>query len=523
MDKTVTIAVVVGVYAVVMLIIGLVNKKNSDSMTQFTVGSRNAGAWVSAMSYGTAYFSAVMFVGYAGKTGWGFGAWAVAAGIGNALIGSLLAWLVLANRTRDVTRRLKIKSMPQFFNARFKSEPMKLFAVAVIFVFLLPYSASVYKGLTSVCSVLLGIDETLCMILIAVASAVIIVLGGYIAQLKADFVQGIVMIFGVSLLIIFVIKSNAVGGLTTGLTRLGGVTEQLGLTGKHHISLWATVLMTSFGTWGLPQMIHKYYGIKDKSEVVKGTVISTLFSLLIAGGGYFIGSFGHVFFSELPEGGVDYIIPNMLINANLPNILLGVVLVLLISASVSTLSSITITACTTLTMDLVKGHINKDISQKAQAALTKVLCIVFIALSYVIANSDTPILDMMSYSWGIISGSFLAPYLISLYWRGLNKAGAWAGMLGGFAVAAQPVVAKLFIPSMQVPFGLGNMMDNGSLYACFAMVLSLILCVVVSLATGGNSERSKAKYAHFYDSNISEDNTVSSAAADAVSPVEAAN
>ncbi len=502
MSREATLWIVIGAYILFMFVIGLLNKKSGESMTSFTVGSRSAGGWISALSYGTAYFSAVMFIGYAGKTGWGFGGWAILTGIGNALIGSLLAWIVLANRTRETTRRLKIKSMPQFFNARFNSNAMKIFCTVVIFIFLVPYSASVYKGLSSVCSVLLGIDETLCMIIIALVSAVLIVLGGYLAQLKADFIQGLIMFIGVIFLIFFVIKSDKVGGLTEGLEKLALETDKLGLSSKNHLSLWATIIMTSLGTWGLPQMIHKYYGIKDKKEVVRGTVVSTVFCLLVSGGGYFIGSFGHVFFSELPEGGVDYIVPNMLNQAGLPNILLGIVLVLLIAASVSTLSSITITACSTLTMDIVKGQINNNISPKTQAVLTKVFCVLFIAVSYFVANSDTPILDMMSYSWGIISGAFLSPYLIALYWRGLNKAGGWAGMLSGFFIALPPVIAKLFVNSWEMPFGLGKVMDCGPIFAVAAMFISFTLCFVVSLATGGTTEKCRKKYEFFYEGSL---------------------
>ena len=100
-----------------LLVIGLISSRSSKGMTAFTVGGRNAGAWMSALSYGTAYFSAVMFIGYAGGTGWKYGLWGVLPGIGNAVFGSLLAWLVLARRTRETTRRLKIKSMPQLFES----------------------------------------------------------------------------------------------------------------------------------------------------------------------------------------------------------------------------------------------------------------------------------------------------------------------------------------------------------------------------------------------------------------------
>ena len=316
-------------YIVFIAAVGILNARKSKSITEFTVGKRNASAWLSAFSYGTAYFSAVMFIGYSGGTGWKYGLWGVLPGIGNAIIGSLFAWLVLAKRTREVTRRLKIKSMPQFFEQRFHSKSMKTFCVAVIFLFLIPYSASVYKGLTSVCSVLLGVDETVCMIVIAIASALIVILGGYGATLKADFVQGLIMLVGVVLLIVAVMRSDNVGGFSDGISAIAQKTQELQLNAVSHIGLWATVLMTSFGTWGLPQMIHKYYGIKDDHEVKRGTVISTFFAFVVAGGGYFIGSLARLFFNSLDEipgsgaGKTDYLIPNMLSMANISQVLIG--------------------------------------------------------------------------------------------------------------------------------------------------------------------------------------------------------
>ena len=186
MTQKTVIWLTIAVYVVFISAVGLLNAKKSKNITEFTVGKRNAGAWLSAFSYGTAYFSAVMFIGYAGGTGWKYGLWGILPGIGNAIIGSLLAWVVLAKKTRELTRQHKIKSMPQLFEKRFHSTGMKNFCTAVIFLFLIPYSASVYKGLTSVCSVLLGVDERVCMIVIALASLLIVVLGGYGATLKAD-------------------------------------------------------------------------------------------------------------------------------------------------------------------------------------------------------------------------------------------------------------------------------------------------------------------------------------------------
>lgn len=501
MDKL-PIWITIGVYIIIMAIIGITQGKKAHSIADLTVGGRNAGAWLSALSYGTAYFSAVMFVGYAGGTGKGFGLWGVLAGIGNAVFGSWLAWKVLARRTRDVSARLKIKTMPQLLDTRYSSPAMRLFACVIIFVFLIPYSASVYKGLASVADILLGIKVEYCMIIIAVVAALMLVFGGYLVQARADFFQGIVMMFGVALLIICVIRCDAVGGVqglmeyakTEGvqLSRTNGLPK---LNADQWISLWATVLMTSFGTWGLPQMVTKYFGIKDDKQAKKGITISTFFALLVAGGGYFIGSLCYRFFdwetlnNPAAEGFInqDYIVPRMLEAANIPSVLLGIVLMLLIAASVSTLCSVTLTASSTLTIDFIK-HFKKDMDEKKTSFTIKVLCVIFVISSYVIANSDTPILDMMSYSWGIISGSFLAPYVISLFWKKINTKGAWAGILGGFVIAIVPAAAKI-MTSFTANEAVVKLAGKGPLFACVAMAASIALCIAVSAVTKSTNEK----------------------------------
>ena len=501
MDKL-PIWITIGVYIILMAVIGITQGKKAKSIADLTVGGRNAGAWLSALSYGTAYFSAVMFVGYAGGTGKSYALWGVLAGIGNAVFGSWLAWKVLARRTRDVSARLKIKTMPQLLDQRYTSDKMKLFACLVIFIFLIPYSASVYKGLASIADVLLGINVDICMVIIAVLAALLLLFGGYLVQARADFMQGIVMMFGVALLIICVIRCDAVGGIS-GLAeyaKLGDV--QPGLTNglpelnaSQWISLWATVLMTSFGTWGLPQMVTKYFGIKDDKQAKKGITISTFFAFLVAGGGYFIGSLCYRYFTyaQLNDPtdpnyiAQDYIVPELLKETELPSVLLGIVLVLLIAASVSTLCSVTLTASSTLTIDFIK-HFKKDLSEKKTSFTIKALCVIFIICSYVIANTDTAILDMMSYSWGIISGSFLAPYVIALFWKKMNRAGAWAGILGGFFIAVIPAAAKI-LTSFTANETVIWLAGKGPVFACIAMVASIALCFAVSAVTKNTNEK----------------------------------
>ncbi len=483
----ITLWITLLVYIAAMFLIGIIEGRKSKSVADFTVGGRNAGAWLSALSYGTAYFSAVMFVGYAGGTGLSYGLWGVLAGIGNCIFGSWLAWKVLARRTRDIASRLKIKTMPEFLELRYGSKKMKTFAAIIIFVFLVPYSASVYKGLGSVAEVLLGIDVNICMIVIAVVALILLVLGGYLVQARADFVQGIVMMFGIALLIFFVIRSRQVGGVSGLVDYAKSEWGFAPMSGSKWVSLWATVLMTSFGTWGLPQMVQKYFGIKDDAQAKRGIKISTFFALLVAGGGYFIGSLCHKFFTAENMPKQDYIVPNMLKQVDMPTILLGIVLVLLISASVSTLCSVTLTACSTVSIDLIRER-KKNMSDKSTATLTKIFCAVFVVLSYIVATTDTPILDMMSYSWGIISGSFLAPYVLALFYKKLNRNAAWKGILTGFVIALAPAVAK-FITMLGIENAkLASIAAKGPTFACIAMIASIAVCIVVSELTHKKAE-----------------------------------
>ncbi len=488
-----TIWVIVGIYFLLMLAVGVASAKKANSLTSFVVGGRSAGPWVSAFAYGTTYFSAVIFIGYAGRSGWDFALWALAIGLGNALFGALLAWLVLAERTRDVTRRLKIKTMPQLFEKRFFSKGMKIYAAIIIFIFMTPYSASVYSGLSYLCEKVLNIDYHMAMLGIAVVAAVYLVVGGYVASLQADLIQGIIMLGGVAAMIFFVTRADAVGGIANGVAKVYDEMSKSGLTTftwNTFIGVASLVLLTSFGSWGLPQMVHKYYGIADKKSVKTGTVISTVFCTVIAVGAYFIGSLSRIFFTEVPQvngaANYDLMVPDILVQT-LPNVLLGVVLVLVLSASVSTLSGITLTSCSAISIDLLQETIFTKMSKKTTLLVTRILCLVFIAASYLIASYKSPILMLMAFSWGSVAGAFLAPYLLSLYWNGINRAGAWAGMIAGPLLCTSLAVASGFKSA------------NSAIYGVISIAASFAACFIGSKLSKKLSAEEETAKEHFYN------------------------
>lgn len=431
-----------GLFIVIMLGIGLYSRKKVNNVQDFFLGGRQMGAWITAFAYGTTYFSAVIFIGYAGKIGWGFGLSSTWIGIGNAVLGSLLAWLVLAKRTRKMTHDLNASTMPEFFEKRYNSKAMKIVTAIVIFIFLVPYSASVYQGLGYLFERTFGIPFIYCMAAMAVLTGAYLLLGGYVATAINDFIQGIVMLIGMVFIVGYILYNPAVGGLSEGITRLAAIPKDgpnlVDIFGGNPINLFALVILTSLGTWGLPQMIHKFYAIRDDEAIKKATIISTVFAILIAGGSYFIGAFGRLFLdNNAPLGAngtpnFDMVMP-MVLEKALPDSLMGIVIILVLSASMSTLSSIVLVSSSAISMDLLKGTLMPQLKNEAVMFIMRLLCCIFVAFSFVVAMTPNAIVTLMSFSWGTVAGAFLAPFLYGLYWKGTTKAGAWAGFITGLA------------------------------------------------------------------------------------------
>ena len=474
------------VYFAIMVGIGLYCRKHATDVNGFVLGGRSVGPWLTAFAYGTSYFSAVVFVGYAGQFGWKYGIAATWAGIGNAIIGSLLAWVILGRRTRIMTQHLDSATMPQFFGRRFDSGALKIVSSAIIFIFLIPYTASLYNGLSRLFGMAFDIDYSVCIILMAVLTAVYVIAGGYMATAINDFIQGIIMLVGISAVIAAVIGSK--GGLMAAMDGLAKVSDPTvsetpgvfnSFLGPDPLNLMFVVILTSLGTWGLPQMVQKFYAIKNEEAIKKGTIISTLFALVVAGGCYFLGGFGRLFSDQIDiaANGYDSVIPTML--QNLSPVLIALVVILVLSASMSTLSSLVIASSSTLTIDFLKGLVIKEMDDKKQVLFIRGLIVVFIAISAIIAliqykSSVTFIAQLMGISWGALAGSFLAPFMYSLYWKKTTKASCWACFIFGSGIMLlNMLVPGIFPAIMKSPINCGSI----------AMLAGLVIVPVVSWLT----------------------------------------
>ena len=484
-------------YAIAMAVIGCISYGKSKTIDSFLIGGRNIGAWMTAFSYGTTYFSAVVFVGYAGQHGWNIGLGSVWIGIGNAVLGCLLSWILFANRTRKMTKKLEAKTMPEYFEKRYDSKSMKIFAAAIIFIFLVPYSAAVYKGLGSLFSAVFpGVETWVWMLIMACLTAVYLVAGGYMATAYTDLIQGIIMIGGVICLIFSVFGHENVGGLAGFVENLRNFTplpeDPNSVTGEQLTSIFGgsafkflcvNIMLTSFGTWGLPQMIGKFYAIKDTAAIKRGTVISTAFCLIIGCGAYLIGSTSRLILGgQLPEGGVDAVIPAVLIevlgNGTFGIILLAIIMILLLSASMSTLEAVVLTSASAVAVDLIPTVRGKGFKPENQMLLTRMFCLAFVACSFIFATQNIPIIvSLMSFSWGVVSGCFIGPYIWGLFSKRITKIGAFAGMISGLLTVGISTLVISLTSSFSAAAARSPEMGVA------AMAVSLIVVPLVSALT----------------------------------------
>ena len=470
----------------VMIGVGFYCRKHTTDVNGFVLGGRSVGPWLTAFAYGTSYFSAVVFVGYAGQFGWKYGIATTWAGIGNAIIGSLLAWVILGRRTRIMTQHLGSATMPQFFGQRYNSTALKIAASVIVFIFLIPYTASLYNGLSRLFGMAFNIDYSVCIVLMSILTAIYVIAGGYMATAINDFIQGIIMLFGIVIIIAAVLASK--GGLIEAMNGLAEVTDETVSTtpgifnsflGPDPLNLMFVVILTSLGTWGLPQMVQKFYAIKDEEAIKKGTIISTLFALVVAGGCYFLGGFGRLFSDQIDiaANGYDSIIPTML--SNLSPALIALVVILVLSASMSTLSSLVMASASTLTIDFLKDNFIKNMEEKKQVLLIRALVVVFIIIAAVIAliqykSNVTFIAQLMGVSWGALAGAFLAPFLYSLYWKKTTKASCWVCFVFGSVLMVANMLFRSSFPALiQSPINCG----------AIAMLAGLVIVPVVSWLT----------------------------------------
>jgi Na+/proline symporter len=501
-----TKSLMLATFFLITFFVGWYYRSHASSVSGFVLAGRSIGPWLTAFAYGTSYFSAVVFVGYAGQFGWRFGISSLWIGLGNAFIGSLLAWAVLARRTRIITRSLNSATMPDFFGKRYESNGIKIFSSAITFVFLVPYAASLFNGLSRLFAMAFNISFVWCIAGMALLTAAYVILGGLMATAVNDFIQGVIMLMGIVAAIGAVLGLN--GGFAGSLAALASVSDPevsavpgifASIFGPNPLELLGVVILTSLGTWGLPQMVGKFYSIKSEKNISAGTIISTFFALIVAGGCYFLGGFGRLFGDkvDVKASGYDAIIPAML--SSFGDALIGIVIVLVLAASISTLSSLVLTSASTFTLDFLKGSVSKKMTEKGQLRTIRFLVAFFILASSALAviqysGGFAFIAQLMGVSWGAMAGAFLAPFLYGLYWKKATKAAVWINMAFAVGFMIYNILFRTTLPAiLQSPINAG----------AFAMLFGMLLVPAASFATPKMPKKNVEKIFSCYEAPTS--------------------
>ncbi len=434
--------VIVSIYALAIIGIGIAGLRRTRSFNDFFLGGGDVGPWMTAFTYATAYFSAVLFIGFAGKIGWGFGYSGLWIALGNSLIGVLGVWGLLGWRIKRMSVEYNVATMAEFFEKRYDSRFLKLFASVCIFVFFIPYTSAVFMGLSYLFRANFGIDYTMALIVMGSFTSIYLVLGGYKSMAMVDVVFGMIMLVGVSILLGFTL--NAGGGLMSITEQLNAIepalTQAVGPPGLW--SLFCLIFLTSIAPLAMPQLVQKFYAIKDQRSIHIGMIASTFFALLIGGVAYFTGSTARLFLNPQNAPGAfadghpifDAIMPELLAKV-IPESLSVVMLLLILSASMSTLAALVLIASSSVVKDLYAGFVNKNTSDARLTSLMRVASVVFIMISVVLAFfRPSTIVAVLGISWGAIGAVFLGPFLWGLLTKRANRTGAVTASVLGLCV-----------------------------------------------------------------------------------------
>jgi SSS family solute:Na+ symporter len=476
--------IVISAYALVTLVIGWLGLKKARTFNDYFLGGRSIGPWMTAFTYAAAYFSAVLFIGFAGKIGWGFGLSGLWIAAGNALVGVLAVWGLLGDRIRRMSVEYQVSTMPEFLEKRYGSRFFKLLSSVAIFVFLVPYSAAVFIGLAYLFKANFNLSYTLALVFMGVFTAFYLVLGGYKSMTMIDVFFGMIMCAGSVILIGSVLyKGGGLGNLTAGLSRIDPkLTATVGPGGFW--PLLCLVFLTSVAPFGMPQLVQKFYAIRDRKAIRRGMIASTFFAALIAGAAYFTGAAARIF---LTPGGApaafrdgkpvfDVLMPEFLAKV-IPGSLSIVMMLLILAASMSTLAALVLISSSSVAKDLYAGFINPGVSDRRLTLMMRVLGAVFVLLSVVLAYfKPASIVSILSVSWGAVGSFFLGPFVWGIISRKVTRFGALSSSILGLSTCLGLSIAGLAAP------------EAGTI----GMVVSLAVIPLFSLVSSGTSARTGA-------------------------------
>ncbi|MEO0091726.1 MAG: hypothetical protein ABIK61_03335 [candidate division WOR-3 bacterium] len=456
--------IVLALYLLVLFLIGLLSRKATATKEDFYLGGRKIGPWVSSFSFVAAYYSSVVIIG-GGGFGYKYGmATLWVAGI-NVLVGTTLAWIVLGKRTRELTQKYNAVTMPEFLAKRYQSPVIQIISALIIAIFLIVYNVSILKAMANISQVLMNVEYLHGLLISGLIIVIYVSLGGYLAVVWTGFLQAWLMIIGLLLLTFFTL--NKVGSVSDIFIRLGEINQNLidtpGVWGWS--GLVSYCMIVSFGVWGMPQLVSRFYSIRDVKVLRIGTVLATL-SASIALLPYFNGAVSRILFPNLTNP--DLAIPN-LVKLVLSPFSQAIFLTGVMAAGMSTFSAVLLTAVSSLIKDFYEDGLQKKLDAKTHIRYARLVSVFIGILSLIVAiKPPAMILVLTAFSWSVIAGANLWPFFFSLYLNKLSKNAGLISMLGGAITALIWIIIKN-------PFGIHGFIPG--------IIASFLLYIIIHFFT----------------------------------------
>ncbi len=491
--STVGILIVMIIYLAVMIAIGLVYTRQNKEVSDFYLGGRRLGPFVTAMSAEASDMSSWLLMGLPGVAYLSGCAEAVWTAIGLA-IGTYLNWLIVAKRLRRYSVKANNSiTIPEFFSNRFRDKSHSLMAIsaAIIVIFFVPYTASGFAACGKLFGTLFGIGYMPAMLIAAVIIVAYTTLGGFLAASTTDLVQSIVM--SIALVVVLFFGIRVAGGVSNVIDNARALPGYLSLTNIFDIETGtsqpyggltiASLLAWGLGYFGMPHVLLRFMGIKDENKLKLSRRVATIWVVIAMAVAIAIGIIGY----SMTQAGAIAMLgtssesETLLINVALllsnnglfPIIMAGLILAGILACTMSTSDSQLLAASSGVSQNILKDCIGLKLSERGSMIMARLTVIIVAVIAVILArNPDSSVFRIVSFAWAGFGASFGAVMLFSLFWKRMNRNGALAGMLVG---AGMVFIWKYLIAPHGGILGIYELLP--------AFICSVIAIIVVSLVT----------------------------------------
>ena len=488
------LAIVFIIYIFALVFVGYYAYKKTNSSEDFMIAGKDTHPFIMAMSYGATFISTAAIVGFGGVASQ-YGMSVLWLAFLNIIIGVFIAFVFLGKRTRRMGHALESLTFPEFLGKRFDSKFIHYFSGLVIFCAMPLYAAVVLIGAARFLESSLLIDFSIALLILSIIITFYVLFGGIRGVMYTDALQGTIIVLAMVFLLVFVYwLLGKTGG--TGWTAFP----------KFGTPFWwslvsSTLIGVGIGVLAQPSLIVRFMTVKSDKELNRSVLIGGIFIAIMPTTAYIVGSLSNVYFYDklgkiavdVVGGNIDKVIPTFITMA-LPEWFVYIFLLSLIAAAMSTISSQLHTQGTAFGVDIYGTIRDKSKQKLDQVSISRVGILIAIILALVMAYSlpGSVVALGTSLFFEICAAAFLPVFLGALYWKGITRLGAIAGIVSGTVVSLFWMIfvfkktavglgickficgAETLLPNAPWPF-----ID----VMLIAVPVSLVFTVVVSLIT----------------------------------------